>query len=101
MTTSALLVPAGKRSLENASVTVTGWANCVPSGPNRYGVPTAVVSAGGAALVDVTVIGIVEVSAPDGTLTPAPSPAETWPPAGPMSWLAEVTSPHAATTSTR
>jgi hypothetical protein len=84
-TMSAAVVPAGSKDGENGKVTVTGCAKCIPSGPNTYGVPTAVAPAGRGALGDAAIVNAVGApTAFGGTVTVTPSGPDAVPPAAPI-----------------
>ena len=58
--------PAGSDAALNGSVSVTGTANCEPSGPKTYGVPTAVACAGmGDVALSVMVTVVLLLRAPE------------------------------------
>jgi len=75
----------GTKLGEKVMVTVTGFANCVPSGPKSKGVPTQTPGAGaGAVGSGVIVIVVLAERAPGGISTEVPSDAKIFPPASPI-----------------
>ncbi len=75
----------GTKLGEKVKVTVTGFANCVPSGPKMKGVPTQTPGAGaGAVGSGVIVMVVLADRAPGGISTDVPSEVKTFPPASPI-----------------